>query len=60
MIKLGFSLKPGWCSPDNPGAFLDFLADAGVRAVELTLSSSGAFERKVAEVALARGLTITL
>ena len=60
MLKMGFSLKPGWCSPDDPGSFLDFLAAIGVDAVELTLSSSGAFERKVAEVALARGLTITL
>jgi sugar phosphate isomerase/epimerase len=59
-VKLGFSLnKPGWCSPDDAGAFLDFLADAGVGAVELTLSSSGAFERKMAKVALARGLRIT-
>ena len=60
MLKMGFSLKPGWCSPDDPGSFLDFLAAIGVDAVELTLSSSGAFERKVAKVALARGLTITL
>ena len=59
MIKLGFSLKPDWCSPDDPGSFLDFLADAGVGAVEMTLSSSGAFERKVAEAALARGLIVT-
>ena len=59
MIKLGFSLKPGWCSPDDPGSFLDFLITAGVGAVETTLSSSGALEWKVAEAALARGLTVT-
>ncbi len=60
MTQLGFSLnKPGWCSPDDPEPFLDFLANAGIGAVELTLPSAGAFERRVAEAALARGLMIT-
>ncbi|MCK4540719.1 MAG: sugar phosphate isomerase/epimerase [Spirochaetales bacterium] len=58
-MKLGFSLKPGWCSSDDTESFLDFLSDAGVNSVELTLPSSGNFDHKTAEAALTRNMTVT-
>jgi sugar phosphate isomerase/epimerase len=59
-IHVGFSLnKIGWCPPGNPGPFLDFLASAGVASVELPLTAAGEFDRKLADAALARALTVT-